>query len=199
MTNPYHVPSSFAMRETHRASLRKRQAPERYLRAGYHEPENRYRARRQERGSTPQRYRCPAADRPRCRSGSIVYTNTYLGLESRGDADVRTLLSTTMLFVLTACAEILGCYTVYLWLKAARSRWWLVPGAVSLGLFAWLLTLHPSSSAGRIYAAYGGVYIATAMLWQWVVEHQRPDRWDVLGAGVCLTGMVIIMLGPRTP
>jgi small multidrug resistance family-3 protein len=74
---------------------------------------------------------------------------------------------------------------------------WLVPGAVSPGLFAWLLTLHPSQSAGRIYAAYGGVYIATAMLWQWVVEHQHPDRWDVLGAGVCLTGMAIIVLGPR--
>ena len=71
-------------------------------------------------------------------------------------------------------------------------------GAVSLGLFAWLLTLHPSSSAGRIYAAYGGVYIATAMLWQWAVEHKCPDRWDVLGAGVCLTGMAIIVLGPRT-
>jgi small multidrug resistance family-3 protein len=111
---------------------------------------------------------------------------------------VRTLLTTTMLFVLTACAEILGCYTVYLWLKTARSRWWLVPGAVSLGLFAWLLTLHPSRSAGRIYAAYGGVYIATAMLWQWGVEHQRPDRWDLLGAGVCLTGMAIMVLGPRT-
>jgi len=109
------------------------------------------------------------------------------------------LLTTTMLFVITACAEILGCYTVYLWLKAARSGWWLVPGAVSLGLFVWLLTLHPSSSAGRIYAAYGGVYIATAMLWQWAVEHQPPDRWDLLGAGVCLTGMAIIVLGPRTP
>ena len=111
---------------------------------------------------------------------------------------MRTLLTTVMLFVLTACAEILGCYTVYLWLKAARSRWWLVPGAISLGLFAWLLTLHPSHSAGRIYAAYGGVYIATAMLWQWLVEHQHPDRWDLLGAGVCLTGMAIIVLGPRT-
>jgi len=73
-----------------------------------------------------------------------------------------------------------------------------VPGAVSLGLFAWLLTLHPSRSAGRIYTAYGGVYIATAMLWQWAVERQRPDRWDLLGVGICLTGMAIIMLGPRT-
>ena len=74
-----------------------------------------------------------------------------------------------------------------------------MPGAAGLGLFAWLLTLHPSSSAGRVYTAYGGVYIATAMLWQWAVEHQRPDHWDVLGAGVCLTGMAIIVLGTRTP
>jgi len=111
---------------------------------------------------------------------------------------MRALLTTTMLFVLTACAEILGCYTVYLWIKEDYSKWWLVPGAAGLGLFAWLLTLHPSNSAGRIYAAYGGVYIATAMLWQWIVEHQRPDRWDLLGAGVCLIGMAIIVLGPRT-
>ena len=109
------------------------------------------------------------------------------------------LLTTTMLFVLTACAEILGCYTVYVWLKTTGSSWWLLPGAASLGLFAWLLTLHPSSSAGRVYAAYGGVYIATAMLWQWVVEHQRPDRCDLLGAVFCLTGMAIIVFGPRTP
>ncbi len=124
---------------------------------------------------------------------------TWLANEDRGDTDVPTLLTTTMLFVLTACAEILGCYTVYAWLKAAGSSWWLLPGAASLGLFAWLLTLHPSSSAGRVYAAYGGVYIATAMLWQWVVENQRPDRWDLLGAVFCLTGMAIIVLGPRTP
>ena len=65
------------------------------------------------------------------------------------------LLTTTVLFVLTACAEMLGCYTVYLWLKAARSTWWLVPGVAGLGLFAWLLTLHPSHSAGRLYAASG--------------------------------------------
>jgi small multidrug resistance family-3 protein len=106
-------------------------------------------------------------------------------------------LTTTLLFVVTAGAEIFGCYMVYTWLKAARSGWWLLPGAASLGLFAWLLTLHPSSSAGRVYAAYGGVYVATAMLWQWSVEQQRPDRWDVCGAVVCLLGMAIILLAPR--
>jgi small multidrug resistance family-3 protein len=106
-------------------------------------------------------------------------------------------LRTASLFILTAGAEILGCYTVYRWLKAHGSGWWLGPGAVSLGLFAWLLTLHPSSSAGRTYAAYGGVYIAMAVLWQWAVEGQRPDRWDIIGAGVCFLGMVIIVFGPR--
>ena len=106
-------------------------------------------------------------------------------------------LSTAGLFILTAGAEILGCYTVYRWLKTQGSGWWLGPGAVSLGLFAWLLTLHPSASAGRTYAAYGGVYIAVAVLWQRVVEGQRPDRWDVIGAGVCFLGMALIVFGPR--
>jgi len=110
---------------------------------------------------------------------------------------MRALLKITGLFVLTAGAEIFGCYTVYLWLRANGSRCWLVPGAVSLGLFAWLLTLQPSGSAGRIYAAYGGIYVATAILWQWLVEGQRPDRWDMLGVAICLVGMAIIMLGPR--
>ncbi len=108
-----------------------------------------------------------------------------------------TLLTTAALFVLTACAEIFGCYAVYRWRNMASSAWWLLPSVVSLGVFAWLLTLHPSSSAGRIYAAYGGVYIATAMGWQWLVEQQAPDRWDLLGALCCLLGMVLILYGPR--
>jgi small multidrug resistance family-3 protein len=86
---------------------------------------------------------------------------------------------------------------VYAWLKAKSPAWWLAPGAVSLALFAWLLTLHPGSAAGRTYAAYGGVYVATAMLWLWLVEHKPPDRWDILGAVVCLVGMAILMFGPR--
>jgi small multidrug resistance family-3 protein len=112
---------------------------------------------------------------------------------------VTAFLGTTALFILTACAEIFGCYAVYRWRNTASTMWWLLPGAVSLGLFAWLLTLHPSSSAGRIYAAYGGVYITTAMGWQWCVEQQPPDQWDVLGAVCCLLGMALIMFGPRQP
>jgi len=73
-----------------------------------------------------------------------------------------TLVKTLLLFVATALAEIVGCYLPYLWLKQDRSIWLLVPGAASLALFAWLLTLHPTA-AGRVYAAYGGVYIGVAM------------------------------------
>ena len=79
------------------------------------------------------------------------------------------------LFVLTAIAEILGCYLPYLWLKKSGSPWLILPGAFSLALFAWLLTIHPSS-AGRTYAAYGGVYISVALVWLWLVESVKPFR-----------------------
>lgn len=100
------------------------------------------------------------------------------------------------LFVVTAVAEIVGCYLPYLWLKEARSVWWLVPAAVSLALFAWLLTLHPQA-AGRVYAAYGGVYVSVALFWLWAVQGVAPRITDFVGVGVCLLGMAIIMLGPR--
>ena len=100
------------------------------------------------------------------------------------------------LFFLTALAEIVGCYLPYLWLRRNGPLWLLLPAAMSLALFAWLLTLHPTG-AGRTCAAYGGVYVSMAVLWLWLVEHQQPDRWDLIGAGVCLVGMAIIVLGPR--
>lgn len=107
-----------------------------------------------------------------------------------------TWLQLAGLFLVTATAEIFGCYAVYLWLRGQQTRWWLVPGACSLSLFAWLLTLPASESAGRTYAAYGGVYVVTAMLWQWLGEGQVPDRWDLLGALLCLAGMAVLMQGP---
>ena len=94
------------------------------------------------------------------------------------------VLKTLALFVATAVAEILGCYLPYLWLKEGRSPWLLVPAAVSLAAFAWLLTLHPTGAA-RTYAAYGGVYISVALLWLWAVERQTPTRWDALGVLLC--------------
>jgi small multidrug resistance family-3 protein len=107
-----------------------------------------------------------------------------------------TVLRAMALFFLTACAEITGCFLFYLAWKQHRSAWLALPAAASLGLFAWLLTLQPSA-AGRTYAAYGGVYVSTAILWLWLVERQRPDRWDLLGAAVSLIGMAIIAFGPR--
>lgn len=105
-------------------------------------------------------------------------------------------LNTLTLFLLTAGAEIVGCYLPYLWLRQGKPVWLLLPAAISLGLFAWLLTLHPMG-AGRTYAAYGGVYVATALLWIWLVERQTPDRWDIVGVAVTLVGMGIIAFAPR--
>lgn len=107
------------------------------------------------------------------------------------------IFKTFGLFFVTAIAEIVGCYLPYLWLKKNGSAWLLIPALASLALFAWLLTLHPTA-AGRVYAAYGGVYIVVAILWLWIVDGSRPTSWDLIGAGVAMAGMVIIMMGPRT-
>ena len=104
---------------------------------------------------------------------------------------------TVSLFVLTAIAEVVGCYLPYLWLRRGASAWLLVPAAVSLAAFAWLLILHPSLGAGRTYAAYGGVYVAVAVMWMWWIEGTKPDRWDLLGATVALAGMSIIAFAPH--
>lgn len=105
-------------------------------------------------------------------------------------------MKTFLLFFATAVAEIAGCYLPYLWLKQGRSIWLLAPAAASLAVFAWLLTLH-ETAAGRVYAAYGGVYIGVALLWLWWVDGIRPSAWDLAGAAVALSGMAIIMFQPR--
>ncbi len=107
-------------------------------------------------------------------------------------------LKTTGLFIITALAEIIGCYLPYLWLREGKSILLLLPAALSLALFVWLLSLHPSAvSAGRVYATYGGVYICMAILWLWAIEGIRPSTWDLIGSGVALVGMAIIMFAPR--
>lgn len=105
-------------------------------------------------------------------------------------------MKTLLLYAITAVAEILGCYLPYLWLKQGRSLWLLVPAALSLAVFAWLLTLH-ATAAGRIYAAYGGVYIGVALIWLWLVDGIRPTPWDAAGATIALAGMAVIMFQPR--
>ena len=105
-------------------------------------------------------------------------------------------IKTFGLFAITAVAEIIGCYLPYLWLKEDKSAWLLLPAAISLSLFVWLLTLHPQA-AGRVYAAYGGVYISVALIWLWVVDSVRPTLTDWIGISLSLMGMLVIMFGSR--
>jgi small multidrug resistance family-3 protein len=100
------------------------------------------------------------------------------------------------LFAITAVAEIVGCYLPYLWLKKNGPAWLLLPAALSLALFAWLLTLHPHA-AGRVYAAYGGIYVSVALAWLWIVDGVRPTPADYAGVAMTLAGMGVIMLGSR--
>lgn len=105
-------------------------------------------------------------------------------------------IKTILLFLITAVAEIVGCYLPYLWLTQGKSAWLLIPAGLSLAIFAWLLSLHPAA-AGRVYAAYGGVYIFVAILWLWAVDGIKPTIWDFVGSMVAMTGMAIIMFSPR--
>jgi small multidrug resistance family-3 protein len=102
-----------------------------------------------------------------------------------------------MAYVGAALAEIAGCFAFWAWLRLDKSPLWLVPGVASLCLFAYLLTLTEAEHAGRSYAGYGGVYIVSALLWLWLAEGVKPDRWDAFGASVCLIGAAIILWGPR--
>lgn len=101
------------------------------------------------------------------------------------------------LFVITAVMEIVGCFLPYLWLKGKAGAWVLLPAAAALVAFVWLLSLHPAAS-GRVYAAYGGVYVATAIVWLWLVDGIRPSALDLLGSATVLVGMGIIVLGWRS-
>lgn len=102
-----------------------------------------------------------------------------------------------LVYCLAAVAEIAGCFAFWAWLRLDKSAWWILPGMISLALFAYLLTLVDAGFAGRAYAAYGGVYIAASLAWLWMVEGTRPDSWDLSGAAICLVGAAVILLGPR--
>ena len=106
--------------------------------------------------------------------------------------------SVWILFAVTALAEIAGCFAFWAWARMGKSALWLAPGLASLVLFAWLLTRVPADAAGRVYAAYGGIYVAASILWLWLAEGQRPDRWDLIGAAVCVAGTLIILLPSRS-
>lgn len=122
--------------------------------------------------------------------------SSHLRVKRCSDNMQMEILKTLALFLVTAVAEIVGCYLPYLWLKEDKSAWLLVPAAASLALFAWLLSLHPTA-AGRVYAAYGGVYISVAIVWLMLVDKVRPVAADWLGVAVSLAGTAIIMFAPR--
>ncbi|MFQ5763614.1 MAG: YnfA family protein [Rhodospirillales bacterium] len=107
-------------------------------------------------------------------------------------------MRTFAIYAVTAVAEIAGCFAFWAWLRLGKSALWALPGLVALALFAFLLTRIETAFAGRAFAAYGGVYIAASLGWLWAVEGMRPDRWDLLGALVCVGGAAIILFGPRT-
>lgn len=106
-------------------------------------------------------------------------------------------MRTIAAYVGAAMAEIAGCFAFWAWLRMGKSALWLLPGVASLIAFAWLLTLIEAEFAGRAYAAYGGVYITASLVWLWLAESQQPDRWDLIGAAICLGGAALILFGPR--
>lgn len=104
------------------------------------------------------------------------------------------MLKIFLLFVVTALAEIIGCFLPYLWLRKGGSILLLIPAALSLALFVWLLTLHPAAS-GRVYAAYGGIYVVMALVWLYLVDHVKLSIYDWIGAAIILLGTSIIVIG----
>lgn len=107
-------------------------------------------------------------------------------------------MNTVAIYITAAIAEIGGCFAFWTWLRLGRSPLWGIVGTVSLIIFGVLLTRSEVAFAGRAYAAYGGVYIAASLLWLLMVERVVPDRWDIIGAGICLAGAGLILWGPRS-
>jgi len=106
-------------------------------------------------------------------------------------------LTSPVVYLAAASAEIAGCFAFWAWLRLGKSVWWLIPGMVSLAVFAWLLTLIDVSTAGRTFAAYGGIYIATSLAWLWFAEGAIPNGWDLTGAGLAIAGALVILIGTQ--
>lgn len=106
-------------------------------------------------------------------------------------------MRTLVFFLLAALAEMSGCYAFWAWLRLDRSILWIIPGIVALIIFAFALTKVDASNAGRVYAAYGGIYILSSIFWLWLVEGVKPDRWDLLGVAISLMGTVVILFSPH--
>ena len=109
----------------------------------------------------------------------------------------KIMYPTIPLFILAALLEIAGCFTFWHWLRNGGSPGWCAIGLVALAGFAWVLTRAESDFAGRTYAAYGGIYIVSSLLWLWIVEGRKPDAWDLGGGALCVLGALLILAGPR--
>ncbi|SEG95518.1 small multidrug resistance family-3 protein [Nonomuraea solani] len=108
-----------------------------------------------------------------------------------------TIIRSLLLFALAALAEIGGAWLVWQGVREQRGLLWMGAGVIALGLYGFVATLQPDANFGRILAAYGGVFVAGSLAWGMVVDGFRPDRWDVIGALVCLAGVLVIMYAPR--
>lgn len=106
-------------------------------------------------------------------------------------------MQTFIFFLIAALGEVFGCYTFWIWLKLGKSIYWVIPGLFALVIFAVSLTKIDVSNAGRAYAAYGGIYILSSLVWLWLVEGIRPDRWDLLGVTISLMGTIVILFRPH--
>ena len=106
-------------------------------------------------------------------------------------------MSPAIAYPLAALADIAGCFAIWAWWRLGASSLWVLPGVLSLALFGWLLAQVRTTAAGRSFAAYGGVYIAASVLWMWLAEGQRPDRWDLIGTAIALAGAASIFGATR--
>lgn len=107
-------------------------------------------------------------------------------------------MTSFIFYLLAAFAEIAGCFSFWAWVRLGKSPLWIIPGTISLLFFAWILTKVDIDIAGRAYAIYGGIYIVCSLIWLWAIEDTPPDKWDILGAIICLLGASIILLAPRS-
>jgi small multidrug resistance family-3 protein len=143
-------------------------------------------------------YHCENALQPRTGQRDLEkHDRTCAAQQTLDRQEKAPVIKPAMVYIAAAFFEIAGCFSFWIWIRDGRPVWWIAPGIGSLMLFAWLLTHIDTAAAGRAYAAYGGVYIVASLLWLWVVEDVRPDRWDILGALICLVGAAVIVFGPR--
>ncbi|HEY9769799.1 MAG TPA: YnfA family protein [Coleofasciculaceae cyanobacterium] len=108
-------------------------------------------------------------------------------------------MRTFLFFLLAALGELSGCYAFWAWLRLEKSILWIIPGILALIVFVYALTRVDSNNAGRVYAAYGGIYILSSLFWLWLAEGVKPDKWDLFGVGISLVGTIIILFGAHQP